>query len=354
MHTTYQEIITQYEALKRTHQHLMERRVEITAFLREHARKSVTYAGCGSGWCLCQSGAISTTLRTGVPAYALAAGDLMINAPLYSRMLKGGLLVVPSRSGSTSEVIRAVEVAKRDWGLPVLAITCVPGSELSRMADLAIDLPWAFDASVCQTRTVSNLYLADLMLIAFLGEDEELLRQIPKLLAAGEGYMARIEPDLTALAGQRWQDIVILADGELQGLASEGALAFTEIAQMAGRYHHVLDVRHGPMVLVGRNTLVLMHASRRGAEFHTRLIEDLRSRGAKVVVFNAEGRLAEVEALETRDRGVLYIRLEDELDMALSGIPFMNVVQMLAYHTAASRGINPDNPEGITAWVKLG
>lgn len=35
------------------------------------------------------------------------------------------------------------------------------------------------------------------------------------------------------------------------GIAEEGALAFTEIAMLTGRYFHLLDYRHGPIVISG-------------------------------------------------------------------------------------------------------
>ena len=131
MSMTYDELKQQYTALKKTFDYMMSRKQDIIDFYRSKAPESITFIGCGSGYCLCQSGEISTKVRLGVKAATLAAGDLMLNYEKYSKILKGTLLFAPSRSGSTSEVIKAVENAKTLMDLPVLAITCVEGDRKS-------------------------------------------------------------------------------------------------------------------------------------------------------------------------------------------------------------------------------
>lgn len=47
------------------------------------------------------------------------------------------------------------------------------------------------------------------------------------------------------IANLDWDNVVVLADGPICGIAEEGALAFTEISMLTGRYFHLLDYRHG-------------------------------------------------------------------------------------------------------------
>jgi len=343
---TYSEMMSQYKAMAATLSYMNEQKTDLKRFLHDNPHFSVTYIGSGSGYCLCQSAAITTSMRSGIPAYSLPAGDLLLNHDRYRSMLKNTLLVAPSRSGSTTEVIEAVGFLKKELGIPVLAITCVSGSPLSLMADKVLELPWAYDDSVCQTRTVSNLYMADLLLIEYMTGATELYEQFSRMIAQGEEYLTRLEKDIREIANIRFTDIVILADAEMQGIAAEGAMAFTEIAQIPARYFHVLDVRHGPMVLINQNSLVIFHRSEFHVEMQDKLIEEILERGATVIVYHdGEGKIP---------AGVhMSVTTRLALDMAVAGIPFINICQLMSYDMAMLKDIQPDNPEGITAWVKL-
>ncbi len=346
MFKTYKELKQQYHALKKTFSHILSISEEIRSLYKKHSPSSLTFVGCGSGYCLCQSGEISAATRLGITANTFAAGDLMLDPARYENMLKGTMIIAPSRSGSTSEVIRAIDAAKKLFGMPVIAISCVAGSELSKRADLVIELPWAFDESVCQTRTVTNLYSAQLMIIGILAGDNSLLCDIEKAIHAGDMFMESVEDAIKEVAALPWSKVVILADGELCGIASEGAIAFTEIAQLNSNYFHLLDVRHGPMVLVNEKTFVIAFLSSNNYEYQKTLIEDIVKRGAAVITFS-DISYGAVDGVK------LSATFGERLDMAASGIPFINLSQLTACYKAENLGINPDNPDGIVAWVSL-
>ncbi|MDG0810110.1 SIS domain-containing protein [Cohnella rhizosphaerae] len=281
MSLTYRETKQQYAALRQTYDYMLGERDRIEAFVKSACPSSFTYIGCGSSYCLCESAAFAARLRAGLNAHAVAGGDMLLNGERYRAALTGTLLVAPSRSGSTTEIVEAVRVLRGATHVPVLAISCVAESPLSAEADLALALPWAFDASVCQTRTVVNLYAANLLIAAFLGGDEALIASLGAAIRDGEAFMARVEAGIRRAAGFDWNQAVVLADGELKGLAGEGAIALTEIASVQTQSYHLLDVRHGPMVVVGPGTLVIAAASgnERGAQHRRNLLRDLKRRG---------------------------------------------------------------------------
>lgn len=349
MSLTYQEIKQQYVALQQTYDYMQANRESITAFAQSRGITSITFTGCGSSYCLSESAAFSTRLRTGLSSSALAGGDLLLNLKSYRSMLTNTLLVAPSRSGSTSEVVEAVRLiqADADMSVPVLALSCVTDSPLSELADLSLALPWAFDNSVCQTRTVTNLYTANLMLNAFLSNDETLLDDIQTAIKQGEAYMERVEQDIRRVADFEWSNAVILADGELQGLAAEGAIALTEIAKVQAHSYHLLDVRHGPMVTVGADTLVIAALTEHGSAHQFNLMQDIKARGAKIIAFSDRASSIPTELVD------LAIVSDHQLDPAAQGIPFIFIPQIAALSSAERQGINPDQPDGLVAWVKL-
>lgn len=346
MTTTYYEIKQQYIALRKTFDYIELKRNEIIEFYRSKSPKSMTYVGCGSGYCLCQSGELSAKVRIGIPASTLAAGDLMLNYRSYEKLLEGTLLVTPSRSGSTSEVIKAIGNVKSVKDVPVLGISCTEGSDLSRTADFTLELPWAYDASVCQTRSVVNLYVAELLIAAYLSGDEKLVRDIDIAIKAGNDYMNKYEEEIKKLVLADWSYAVLLGDGEMQGIANEGAIAFTEIAQVRAHYFHLLDVRHGPIVMINSDTLVIACLTSKEFEYQKALVEEIVKRGAKVITYSDE-------PISKMDNVYLQITSGISLDSAVHGIPFIFIPQILAYFKAEQKGINPDNPDGLAAWIEL-
>src|SRR3546814_20050770 len=62
-------------------------------------------------------------------------------------------------------------------------------------------------------------------------------------------------------------------------------LALTEIAKVQAHSHHLLDVRHGPMVTVGPRTLVIAALSDEGDDYQHKLMRDIQARGAKIIAF---------------------------------------------------------------------
>ncbi|MCS7459816.1 SIS domain-containing protein [Paenibacillus doosanensis] len=347
MSLTYSEVIQQYSALRETYNYMLSKREDIVAFVRKQAVSSITFVGCGSSYCLSESAAFSSRLRAGLPASALAGGDLMLNPQRYRALLENTLLIAPSRSGSTSEVVEAVRLIRTEKHVPVVALSCVTDSPLSQKADLSLELPWAFDHSVCQTRTVTNLYVANLLINAFIGGDEKLIADIGTAIEQGEAYMKRVESGIRQAADFAWTNAVVLADGELQGLASEGAIALTEIAKVQAHSFHLLDVRHGPMVTVGADTLVIAALTGDGTEHQSNLMRDIKARGAKIIAFADR---AEAVPQQFVDLAVIS---DNQLDVAAQGIPFIFIPQIVALSSAERQGINPDQPDGLVAWVKL-
>jgi fructoselysine-6-P-deglycase FrlB-like protein len=52
---------------------------------------------------------MSGKVRLGIPSNSFAAGDLMINFPHYRKIIRDTIIIAPSRSGSTSEVVMSVK-----------------------------------------------------------------------------------------------------------------------------------------------------------------------------------------------------------------------------------------------------
>lgn len=346
MSLTYHETKTQYSALRETFKLLEEQKEALNKFFGGCKPKSITFIGCGSSFYISQSFETMARVKLGIPSASLPAGDLMLHYEEYREALKDTLLVAVSRSGSTSEIVNAITNVKSIVNVPVLSVTCIENSQLEKLSDFCLVLPWAFDESVCQTRTVSNLYATVLHIIAGWAGKDKVIGDIDRAVGAGSAFLERYEEKFKAVAELAWENVVVVADGEIHGLAKEGALAFQEISQIPSNCYHLLDARHGPIVMIGADTLVIAAVTENNTACQIDFIKEIIKKGAKVIVYSD----AKIAAI---DGAVLQACSELQADYAVRGLPFINICQMVSYYKAIKRQVNPDKPSGLDAWIKL-
>lgn len=345
MNQTIIEIRNQYEALDKTLALFGEKHGEIVSEWKKCAPRALVFIGCGSSYMVSCSLRDAAASVMDIPVYAMAAGDLWLNHKQYTHILNGAAVVAVSRSGQTSEILHAVDTLKSDGvEFSVFSLVAAVDTPLGERSCLSVEIPWAFDESVCQTRSVSNLYSAGLCLIAAFAENDTVVTQLKKLTAVGADFLKKAEPLMTEIAKENWNNAVVLADGAAAGLATEGALAFQEISQLPSAQHHVLDVRHGPIVLVNSETLVLVYLYPDGQPQQEALVKDILKKGAKVIVYSNMPR--EIEGAEC-------VSLGTEVGTEAGAVAFLNLCQLASYEKSLVIGTDPDAPTGLDAWIKV-
>lgn len=345
MYLTEKEIMEQHFALKKTYQYMMEKETEIKVFFEKHQERKFVFLGCGSSYMLAKSGQRLFAACKGTAADAIAGGDYLINPGYYRETVADSIVVSLSRSGKTSEIVRDVKQIKENCGNPVISISMKDKNDIMPYSDLNLTFPWSYDESVCQTRTVTNLYTVLLLLNAFYNQDKELLDSVKAAIDLNEAYKEEYRPVLEKIARMEWENVTILCDGAPSGIAQEGALAFTEIAMLPGQCFQLLDYRHGPMVLNTKKTLTIALLQPNEDVLQRDMIEDLKGHGGTMVtVTNCTG----------NPYGVAEnINVGDIRRFEAWGIPFIYVMQMTAYSKSILLGRNPDQPTGLDAFITL-
>lgn len=344
MYVIESELRNQFDALARTAQALTEQQAKAGEVLR--SIRNLCVLGCGSSFSLAKSAATLFSQHTGVPAYALPAGDVLINFTAYKKMLANCTLLLLSRSGSTSEVLRAAQLCKEELGCKILSVCAKVATPIEEIADWSLCLPWAFDEAVCQTRTVSTLYAAALGLAYTAAGDIEQLTRLQELPKYAEAFCPAQEDALSALAQKPWTKAVVLGDSGMAGLLEEGALAFKEICRRDSNHYHLLDVRHGPMVQIGSDTLVIAMLTSGERSLQKALLTDLAAKTEHLLVLDCVS--------EDRE-GIpsLHIALPACGGDELRAVFALYCIQIVCFRHALARGVDPDKPEGLDPWIKL-
>jgi fructoselysine-6-P-deglycase FrlB-like protein len=255
----------------------------------------VAVAGCGTSWFMAQAYAAAREEAGHGETDAFAASEMPAGRR-YDRVL------VLSRSGTTTEIVQLLERLRGT--APTVAITAVAGTPVAQAADAVIELAFADEESVVQTRFATT-ELA--LLRAHLGFDPG-----PAAAEAEQVLAAPVPPALLAA-----RQFTFLGTGWTYGLANEAALKLREAAGMWTEAYPAMEYRHGPVSVTGSESVVWLFGP------------------------PPDGLAAEIAAAG----GTAWF----------GGDPLAELVrvQMLAVGLARARGLDPDRPRNLTRSVIL-
>jgi len=277
---------------------------------------------------------------TGVICRALPASELLLYPDsAYPGNGTQTLLVAVSRSGTTTETLRAVERFKQERRGSVVVVCNYPDSPLAAMGDVAILIPAGREESVAQTRSFASMYVACVAMATVWGEKNAALDSLDQLPAVGE----RLLRDNEVLAKQWGENtalnqIFFLGSGPRYGLACEAALKMKEMSLTVVEPFHFLEFRHGPMSMVTSQTLIVGLLSDAARAHEEAVLKQMAGMGAHTLS------LAESHADVSFDSGV---------PEPMRGVLYLPVLQLMAYYRALSKGLDPDRPHNLSKVIEL-
>jgi fructoselysine-6-P-deglycase FrlB-like protein len=194
----------------------------------------VAVAGCGTSWFIAQSYAAAREQAGHGETDAFTASEMPLGRH-YDRV------VVLSRSGTTTEILQLLD--RLNGTVPTVAITAVADAPIGLVADDVIELGFADEESVVQTRFATT-ELA--LLRAHLGIDPG-----PAADAAERVLTTPLPPQLLAA-----RQFSFLGAGWTYGLANEAALKLREAAGAWTESYPAMEYRHGPVAVTGEGSVV--------------------------------------------------------------------------------------------------
>ena len=331
-HYTYQEIKTQTEA--------WEQALDVTraASLPKAADyEQVVFTGCGSTYYLSLAAAALYQGLTGRPARAVPGSELLLNTPTVLTNAKT-LLVAVSRSGTTTETVKATQKFKEERRGEILVISNYD-EVLSRSADFNIVIDKGQEESVAQTRSFASMFVAASAFCARMAGRDDLLESMRGLPAAGDRLMNRYESFAKSLGENLDFDrFYFLGSGSRYGLACEVNLKMKEMTLTHSEPFHVLEFRHGPMSMVSPKAAVLGLLSDANRAQEAKVLSEMKTLGGTVI------------GLGEGDADIIF---ESGVAESVRGVLYLPVLQLMAYYRSAAKGLNPDRPSNLTAVVKL-
>ncbi|MFH1073051.1 MAG: glutamine--fructose-6-phosphate transaminase (isomerizing) [Nanoarchaeota archaeon] len=335
---------------------LMRQDVFSGILLREKEIQRIRLVACGTSWHAALIGKYYFEQISKIAAEADYASEFRYRNPVFQQSLNEKvipeLVIALSQSGETADTLEAVRLAKKHE-VKTFGIVNVPGSMISRETDAGIYIHAGPERGVASTKAftgqVSCLYLMAMYLGSYwtdLRGFGEALEAIPEQIR--EILKSEAEISKIALKYSRHSNYLFLGRGVNFPTALEGALKLKEISGIHAEGYPAAEMKHGPIALIDENMPVVFIAPGNNGMYEKILnnMQEVKARKGKIITVTDHNDPV-LEKLS--DDIILVPQTNEYLSPLLTVIP----LQLLAYHTALARGLDPDYPRNLAKAVTV-
>lgn len=322
----------------------------------------VQILACGTSWHASLVGKYLIEQLAGIPTMVQYASEFRY-AP--TPVTPNTLTIGVTQSGETADTLAALETEKqRRINLDakhhprILGITNRPESTLASLVDEIINTQAGIEIGVAATKSFTaqllGFYLLALdicyrckslpldRLATIIEGLRDLPRQIELVLEKQESIIEEFSHEFNDT-----QDFIFIGRGINFPIALEGALKLKEISYIHAEGYPAGEMKHGPIALLDAKVPVVAIAV--PGVVYDKVLSNAQEAKAR------DARLIGVTAIDDQDAGntfddLLVIPRVDEL---LSPILAVIPLQLLAYHIAARRGLDVDQPRNLAKSVTV-
>jgi glucosamine--fructose-6-phosphate aminotransferase (isomerizing) len=319
-----------------------------------HDVRSVQIIACGTSFYAGSVARYWIESITGLPCAVEIASEYRYRDAVAN---PHNLIVTISQSGETLDTMEALKYAKSLGQKKTLSICNVRESAIPRASAVVFYTKAGAEIGVASTKAFTTQLVALFTLAVTLGKlngrvDEDhaaeyldALRHLPGSVQ----HALNLEPQIKPWADQfaKKDHALFLGRGVNYPVALEGALKLKEITYIHAEAYPAGELKHGPLALVDENMPVVVIAPNDGLlEKVKSNMQEVRARGGELFVF------ADLDSHFHDSEGVHVIRTPRHVGI-LSPIVHTIPVQLLAYHTALSRGTDVDKPRNLAKSVTV-
>jgi glucosamine--fructose-6-phosphate aminotransferase (isomerizing) len=324
--------------------------------------EQIEIVACGTSWHAGLVGKYLLEQLAGIPTSVQYASEYRYAPP---PLTPNTLTIGITQSGETADTLAALAMDKQrraekggKFESRLLGITNRPESSLAGIVPNLIDTHAGIEIGVAATKS----FVAQLMAFYCLALDlayrrqtlplsriEEILAGLHMLPAQIEMLLGNLEKYLEELAHDftETQDFIFVGRGINFPIALEGALKLKEISYIHAEGYAAGEMKHGPIALLDAKVPVVAIAVK-GSVYEKVLsnAQEAKARDSRLIGVT---QINDTEAAEIFN-DLLPVPPVDEL---LSPIVTVIPLQLLAYHIAARRGLDVDQPRNLAKSVTV-
>ena len=317
------------------------------------AVRRVYIIGCGSAYHVGMAARYVFESLARLPVEVDVASEFRYRDPVLE---PDSLAVIISQSGETADTLAALRLC-RERGVRTIGIVNVVGSSIAREADATL-YTWAGpEIAVATTKAYSTQLAACYLLAIAFGQVRGTLDEdrCAALVAELQALPDKIEKTLSDKERIQWfaskyanaHDAFFIGRGLDYAVALEGSLKFKEISYIHSEAFAAGEMKHGPISLVEKGTLVVGILTQPALfEKTVSNLVEAKSRGAFLMGLTSYGNYS----IEDTAGFTVYVPKTDPcFATSLAVIP----LQLLAYYVSCAKGLDVDKPRNLAKSVTV-
>ncbi len=314
--------------------------------------KRIIILACGTSWHAGITGEYMIEDLAGIPVEVEYASEFRYRNPIIG---PDTIIIAISQSGETADTLAAVKEASRR-GATVLGICNVVGSSIARTTHGGVYLHAGPEIGVASTKAFTSQITVLALITLSLGRMRRISHskgmeicnaldripsQIQEILDQNETVKSIAE------LYHNKNNFLFLGRSYNYPVALEGALKLKEISYIHAEGYPAAEMKHGPIALIDPDMPTVIIALKDSV--YDKILsnmEEIKARGGKIIA------IANMDDNEIEKYADHVIRIPVTLPV-LS--PFLSVIplQLLAYHIAAIRGCEIDQPRNLAKSVTV-
>lgn len=266
------------------------------------------------------------------------------------------LVITVSQSGETADTLAALRLA-HEMGAKTLSIVNVKGSAIARESDYVFYTHAGPEIAVASTKAYTA-QLSAFYVLAFRfayakgcltkNEVSEYLKQLYGVVPAIEevlkqaDYFKKISKELV-----HTENLFFIGRGMDSALACEGSIKLKEITYIHSEAYAAGELKHGTLSLITEGIPVIALATQ--STVLSKMVsnmKEVRARGAMVICIATEDAVIENSLYDFR----IDIPTTDDVFAPYTAAV---ALQMIAYYTSSSRGLDVDQPRHLAKSVTV-
>ena len=305
--------------------------------------KNVYTIGSGS------AGIAASQIAFYLRVFAKIRAESVIGADIYEYydlLTKDDLIIAPSQSGETADVLEVLEIAKKK-GVKVASYVNMPGSTMARISDYTYPAHAGPEICVMSTKVFTSQIAWGYLIAKMISGKSEEGRVNLKMLAEGIDKYLNTSTNHEAIKSlakilAKSKDVFLLGKYQNFNIIKEGMIKIIEGSYIHAHGIPAGDLKHYAITLMEKGVPVIVVASEDVAKDDViNAVNQVKARGATVIGISSSAHAGFDYHLQVQDTG--------ETSAIMNIIP----LQLLAYYMAVNLGHNVDKPRNIAKSVTV-
>lgn len=326
--------------------------------IKEYAEKlrnadRIIIVACGTSWHAGLAGEYLIEEFARIPVEVEYASEFRYRNPIIN---DNDVVIAISQSGETADTMAAIEIAK-ERGATILGICNVAGASIPRITHAGVYTHAGPEIGVASTKAFTAQVTVLTLIAIYIAQQRNTLSpgKITSLLTELDTIPEKITMVLESneliknIAAQTKGagNCLFLGRGCGFPVALEAALKLKEISYIHAEGYPAAEMKHGPIALIDANMPVVFIATKNSS--YEKVISNIQE---------VKARKGQVIAIVTAGDTVVSKMADDYIEIPDSDEAFLPLLatiplQLLAYHIAAMRGCNVDQPRNLAKSVTV-